>query len=67
MARHFTPDKTNDDGSRTIHVKRCCNGCGKNIGDVTEAELDAAVAGFPLPDVREECGCLTKAEEGTQA
>jgi hypothetical protein len=42
---------------RTIHVKRCCNGCGREIGDVTEAEMDAAVTGMPLPDVRDECGC----------
>lgn len=58
MARNFTPDKRNADGSTTFRVKRYCNGCGKSIGDVNEAELDAAIAGLPLPDVREECGCI---------
>lgn len=38
-----------------IHVHRCCNGCGLDIGDVTDAEIDAAVWGDPLPDVRDEC------------
>ncbi|HEY6493289.1 MAG TPA: DUF4326 domain-containing protein [Trebonia sp.] len=35
----------------TVKVKRCCNGCGEPIGDVTEEELFSD----PLPDVRSEC------------
>ena len=59
MNRPWTPAKqvTTDDG-RTVTrfiVKRSCNGCGDDIGDVTKAEMDAAVAGRPLPDVRDEC------------
>lgn len=38
-----------------ITVQRCCNGCGRSLRDVTESEIDAAVAGQPLPDVRQEC------------
>ena len=41
----------------TIRTKRCCNGCGKALGDTTEQELEYAVSGIPLPDVRIECGC----------
>lgn len=41
----------------TLHVKRSCNGCGTDLGDATAAELDAAVVGEQLPDVRLECGC----------
>jgi hypothetical protein len=36
-------------------MKRVCNGCGEYVGDVTNAELDCAVEGRPLPDVRGEC------------
>jgi hypothetical protein len=36
-------------------VQRVCNGCGRDIGDVTSAEIDAAIAGLPLSDVRHEC------------
>jgi hypothetical protein len=50
-------DDAGNETSRTVTMQRACNGCGRRIGDVTEAELDAAVAGRPLPDVREECGC----------
>jgi hypothetical protein len=53
--RTHTPDRTNDDGSTTFHVKRACNGCGHLLGDVTEAEMERAVAGAPLLDVRAEC------------
>lgn len=41
-----------------IVVKRCCNGCGDEIGDATPIELATAVSGDPLPDVRLECGCF---------
>lgn len=36
-------------------VQRCCNGCGRDIGDVTDDEMTAAINGWPLPDVRDEC------------
>ncbi|GAB4677627.1 hypothetical protein [Mycobacterium timonense] len=53
--RSRTPVRVNADGSRTMTVQRCCNGCGFEIGDVTESEIDAAIAGAPLADVRDEC------------
>jgi hypothetical protein len=53
--RMATPDITLPDGSTRIHVKRCCNGCGEQIGDVTMAEINCAMDGTPLPDVRAEC------------
>jgi hypothetical protein len=55
MARADTPDRVNADGSKTISMKRCCNGCGNELGDVTELEVRAAMAGRPLPDARGEC------------
>lgn len=39
-----------------IHMRRCCNGCGRALGDVTEYEMHYAGPG--LPDVRGECGCV---------
>lgn len=61
--RTWTPDQTNDDGSRTITVKRACNGCGQYVGDVTDAEMNRAIAGLPLADVRAECAhCLPLVE-----
>lgn len=53
--RPNTPDRVNPDGSRTVTMKRACNGCGNSIGDVTDAEIEAGVNGEPLPDVRGEC------------
>ncbi|SEO83132.1 hypothetical protein [Actinacidiphila rubida] len=59
MTRTHTPDviTTNEHGleSRTVTMKRACNGCGLDVGDVTDAELDHALVGRPLPDVRGEC------------
>lgn len=59
MTRTFTPDRveTKDDGrtTTTITTKRVCNGCGEFVGDVTDAEMDCAIDGRPLPDVRGEC------------
>ena len=55
--RTFTGTVEHDDGSKTLHVARICNGCGKSVGDVTADEILAAVDGVPLPDVRLECGC----------
>lgn len=54
--RTNTPDELTTTG-RKIRVKRSCDGCGESVGDVTEAELDAAVAGRPLPSVIAEHGC----------
>jgi ribosomal protein S27AE len=54
-ARNNTPDRVNDDGSHTITTKRACNGCGELLGDITNTEMAAAIAGSPLPDVRREC------------
>lgn len=62
--RTNTPDRLNDDGSRTITSKRACNGCGEYIGDVSEQEVNAATSGRPLPDVRRECpNCAPTAPE----
>lgn len=51
-ARTFTPERLNDDGSRTITMKRCCNGCGHYLGDVENRDVDAH---GNLTDVRAEC------------
>lgn len=51
--RPYTPDRDLGGGKRRLHVKRCCNGCGKELGDAHDDEL----TGGPLPDVRLECGC----------
>ncbi|MEV7466213.1 hypothetical protein AB0O20_06810 [Streptomyces kronopolitis] len=53
--RESTPDRINADGSLTITAKRACNGCDAILGDLTEQETAAAIAGRPLPDVRREC------------
>ncbi|MFD4968909.1 hypothetical protein [Streptomyces sp. NPDC058424] len=55
MTRPNTPDRINDDGTRTITTKRACNGCSQLLGDITDAEMALAVAGQSLPDVRREC------------
>jgi len=46
-------------------VKRCCNGCGESIGDVTDEEIECATGGYPLPDVRQECPRCSPALEET--
>lgn len=45
------------DGTTVTHftVQRVCNGCDTELGDVTAAEINAAVAVRPLPDVTDEC------------
>jgi hypothetical protein len=53
--RMTTPDVPLPGGGTRMHVKRCCNGCGESIGDVTDEEIDCAIGGYPLPDVRKEC------------
>lgn len=58
MRTHTPPVTTiREDGrTSTRHtVQRACNGCGHDIGDVTEEEMEAAINGWPLPDVRHEC------------
>lgn len=65
MSRKFTPSRKLPSGATRITVKRCCNGCGDEIGDATEFELESAMCGLPLPDVRQECGCWSPAEEHT--
>lgn len=52
--RRSTPDRIRD-GRTVITVKRACNGCGELIGDVTDAEVERAIAGLPVEDVRSEC------------
>lgn len=56
--RASTPPVDLASGGQRFTVKRCCNGCQRELGDVTPAEMNAAIAGTPLPDVRQECGCL---------
>jgi hypothetical protein len=56
-ARPSTPPRRNPDGSTTITVKTCCRACGRTLGDATREELDDAIAGLPLPDLSDECGC----------
>lgn len=64
--RPNTPDRVNEDGSRTITTKRACNGCGDLLGDLTDQEMAAAIGGRPLPDVRRECpACGPTAPEPT--
>ncbi len=55
--RTSTPVRRSD-GRQIITVQRSCERCGRDVGDATEAELDAAVNGEPLPSVADECGCL---------
>lgn len=52
MTRTNTPDRVNDDGSRTIRMKRACNGCGQLLGDVDNRDVDDH---GNLTDVRAEC------------
>jgi hypothetical protein len=58
MTRPNTPDVPLPDGGTRVTVKRSCNGCGRSLGDASGVELDAAMSGAPLADVRDECGCL---------
>lgn len=57
MTRTFTPPRKTETGTR-ITVHRHCDTCGRDIGDATAEELEASVAGAPLPDVADECGCV---------
>lgn len=60
--RPWTLDKV-EGTKRTIRVKRCCENCHRPIGDVTDAETDAAIAGAPLHPVVDECGCRVVVEQ----
>lgn len=55
-ARSFTPDvvTVGEDGRKTttMHLKRCCNGCGVQLGDVEDRDIDN---NGNLTDVRGEC------------
>jgi hypothetical protein len=55
-ARTFTPDvvTVGEDGRKTttMHLKRCCNGCGIELGDVDSRDVDRR---GNLTDVRGEC------------
>ncbi len=58
--RTFTSDRVHQDGSTPFAVQRCCNGCGRVLGDLNAAELralDEMATGryVVLPDVRGEC------------
>lgn len=61
--RPWTPDHVRADGTTVVTMKRCCNGCGRELGDVTLGELQAAIAGLAMPDVRGECGCARDGKE----
>jgi hypothetical protein len=59
MSRPWTPST-----STTITMKRACNGCGRQLGDVTDQEMACGINGLPLPDVRRECpDCAPTAPE----
>jgi hypothetical protein len=51
-ARTNTPDRIHSATSRTIAMKRACNGCGQLLGDVEDRDVDA---NGNLTDVRGEC------------
>lgn len=48
-------------GGGRITVQRCCNGCAAELGDATEYEMNCAIAGRDLPDVRGECPACSPA------
>lgn len=58
--RPWTPPVRTETGLR-FTVKRCCNGCGIQIGDTTIDEIMCSIEGLPLPDVRSECPLCTGA------
>ena len=55
VPRPRTPEAVNPDGSWYFTIQRSCNGCGESVGDVTDAEIEIAIDGGELPDVRMEC------------
>lgn len=58
--RPHTPNRRTS-GGITVTVKRACNGCGHTLGDATDAEIEACIAGLPMPDVRDQCPTCTPA------
>jgi hypothetical protein len=52
--RPNTPPR-HEGGKTILKTKRACNGCQADLGDATDEELEAAVNGLELPDVRGEC------------
>jgi hypothetical protein len=70
MTRPNTPPTITEkpDGGKTTRmtVKRCCENCGRELGDATPDELEAAVAGAPLSSVKDECGCSAVVEQLAQ-
>jgi hypothetical protein len=56
LTRPWTPDRVTETGT-WVTVKRACSGCGRLLGDITDAEMNAAVEDDPLPDTTAECGC----------
>jgi hypothetical protein len=54
-----TPDRPLTSGGTRITVKRACNGCGLELGEATDAEIEACVVGAPMPDVRAQCPTCT--------
>lgn len=72
VPRSRTPEVVNPDGSRRMTVQRCCNGCGQSVGDAADEEIETAIDGGELPDVRMECrqcgpGTLLPEPEATDA
>lgn len=49
------PDAEHDTAYTTFVVKRACNGCDTQLGDINDAEVACAMAGLAAPDVRHEC------------
>jgi hypothetical protein len=58
--RTWTPELSNSTGGKTLRVKHCCNGCGRRLGDVNDAEIEAAMNGRRIPDVTGECLACTQ-------
>lgn len=50
--RTDTPDSIADNGTRTIRIKRACNGCGEFLGDLDDRDVDEH---GNVTDVRGEC------------
>ena len=48
--RPWTEDQVRPDGSRTVHVKRVCNGCRSVLGDVLDRDF-AVVRAHDCPEV----------------
>lgn len=55
MRQRTEPRKSTRSAGMVHTVQRCCNGCGSEIGDVRQEEIEAAIAGRDLPDVTDEC------------